>query len=288
MTARRAVRLCGIATNALLSFCHRFLFYCCCGCRAHAAASVLGDRIKIARGSSYGGGKTGSTPALSSSSSSSSSNTAEEINLSVQFLLNCGSEVAGSCHGGSSTGAFEFIHAHSKFIPYDTCQPYVACSSDSDEGFCPYVNTTCTLANVCRSCMPGVGCTAVTKFPNATVAEYGMYRREDFERASDGGDIDNNKDDVDIVFAIMAEIWMRGPVKASVDATMLVNYTGGVIWDEPKYHSDHHNHGISIVGWSYDPETSKQYWIVRNSWGTYWGEMGASIKSIRMVQQARA
>lgn len=197
--------------------------------QAHAAVSSLSDRINIARG---GEGR-------------------ETINLSVQFLLNCGADVAGSCHGGSSTGAFEFIQSIG-FIPFDTCQTYTACSSDSEEGFCPHLDTSCTPMNICKSCMPGMGCVALKQFPNATVAEYGRYEND--------------------VFAMMSEIWMRGPIKASVDATMLVNYTGGVMWDEPKYRSDHHNHGVSIVGWGYDDMKDKQYWIIRNSWGyVYFG-----------------
>ena len=208
----------------------------CGACWAHSAVSSLSDRIAISRARARAIGNDYDTMTT-------------EINLSVQFILNCGSEVAGSCHGGSATGAFQFIHDYG-FIPYDDCQSYIACSSDSQEGFCEHVDTSCSPLNTCRTCWPGQDCTAITRFPNATVAEWGVYK---------------NPNDI---FPILAEIYARGPVKASVDARPLVNYSGGVIWDAPEYRSTTHNHGVSLVGWDYDPEMDKSFWIVRNSWGS--------------------
>jgi cathepsin X len=130
---------------------------------------------------------------------------------------------------------------------------YIACSSDSNEGFCPYVDTTCNAINTCRTCsrdeVSGIGeCKQIDTFPNATVEEYGSISR-----------------DVD---SIMAEIFMRGPVQASVNGTVLKDYEGGII-DDKKYENMGHNHGVSIVGWGEGKQDSKkrQYWIVRNSWG---------------------
>lgn len=204
----------------------------CGSCWAHSALSSLADRINIARGAKK-----------------------DEINLSVQFLLNCGAEIAGSCHGGSASGAYDFIQQWG-YIPFDTCQPYIACSSDSIAGFCPHVDTSCSPMNICRTCTnpeKGGSCVAVHKFPNATVSEFGTYHND--------------------VHAIMAEIFARGPVKASVNAEPLEAYTGGIIYDSPELRNMTHNHGVSLVGWGWEQSTDTQYWIVRNSWGQYWGEL---------------
>jgi len=170
--------------------------------------------------------------------------------------------VAGSCHGGSATGTYEFIHTHSGFIPYDTCQQYLACSSDSDHGFCADIDTSCSPVNTCRTCTSFLAvldfkCEAIHQFPNATIAEYGTIKDHD-------------------IHAIKAEIFARGPVAADVNGYALHNYTGG-IYDDAEA-SKKTTHIVSIVGWgSYNNGTQQQqqqYWIVRNSWGQYWGEMG--------------
>mmetsp|Transcript_38710 Transcript_38710/g.81404 ORF Transcript_38710/g.81404 Transcript_38710/m.81404 type:complete len:358 (+) Transcript_38710:33-1106(+) len=207
----------------------------CGSCWAHAALSSLADRIKIARGCS-----------------------GVDINLSIQFILNCGGDIAGSCHGGSHTGAYQFIHEHGP-VPYDTCQPYIACSSESDEGFCKNVDTTCTAMNTCRTCSTftekGGDCRALDYYPNATIAEYGII---------------HDDDNAARVNKIKAEIHARGPVSASVNANPLDNYMGGIIDDDDASH--HTDHVVSIVGWGV--EDDKEFWIVRNSWGAYWGEQG--------------
>jgi cathepsin X len=198
--------------------------------------SSLADRIKIARNGQ-----------------------GQDINLSIQFLLNCGSD-AGSCHGGSAIRAYQFINDKG-YIPYDTCAPYLACSNDSTNGICPHVDTTCTPRNICLTCQhpqPGQDnggvCTPIgLSFPNATVAEYGNY------------DLNSG------LFAIQAEIFLRGPVKASVNAGPLLQYRGGIMLDSAITRNSTHNHGVSIVGWGHDATLNVPYWIVRNSWGEYWG-----------------
>jgi len=169
-------------------------------------------------------------------------------------------KVAGSCHGGSSTGTYEFIKQVG-FVPFDTCMPYLACSSESTEGFCSEIDTTCSPINTCRTCNTfssrGGTCTEIAIFPNATIKEYGTY----------------NIFSMNKVHKIKAEIFARGPVSAGVNAEPLVNYKGGVVQDNNFFHKLI-NHIVSIVGWDFDPTTGVEYWIVRNSWGQYWGENG--------------
>ena len=48
-------------------------------------------------------------------------------------------------------------------------------------------------------------------------------------------------------------------------------YTGGIFEDTTNCTSM--DHEISIAGYGTDPDHG-DYWIGRNSWGTYWGEKG--------------
>ncbi|KIZ04807.1 cathepsin X [Monoraphidium neglectum] len=34
------------------------------------------------------------------------------------------------------------------------------------------------------------------------------------------------------------------------------------------------DHDVEVVGWGVDDQSGLKYWLVRNSWGTYWGELG--------------
>ena len=100
----------------------------CGSCWAHGALSSLADRIKIARGGQ-----------------------GTDINLAIQFILNCGTEMAGSCHGGYHTQTYEFIQ-QTGYVPYDTCMPYIACSDESTDGICPYVDSKCSAITTCKTC----------------------------------------------------------------------------------------------------------------------------------------
>ena len=199
-------------------------------------ASSLADRIKIAK---QGQGV--------------------DVGVSIQFILNCGARIAGSCHGGSELGAAAFIKK-TGFIPFDTCLQYEACSAESTEdaykpgsGCSARTDYKCTPMNTCRTCSTfaasGGKCRALSYFPNATVAEYGSAIGEK---------------------AMMAEIYARGPIACGINADPLDEYTGGILESDA---STGVNHAVAAVGWGVTAKGQK-YWIVRNSWGETWGEMG--------------
>jgi cathepsin X len=202
----------------------------CGSCWAHGAVSALADRIKIERKAE-----------------------GIDINPSVQHILNCGN--VGSCHGGSIDGVYQWLAKISKEgsgISYDTANPYLACSSESTEGFCKHVDTTCTPLNVARTCgsfdQEGGSCSGLSTYPNATISDYGSISGKE---------------------AMQKEIFSRGPIACGIDATTLLNFESGIAKDA----GDEVDHVVSVVGWGKDP-TEGFYWQVRNSWGEYWGEMG--------------
>eukprot|EP01083_Nonionella_stella_P243494 848396_1 len=183
----------------------------CGSCWATATASAMADRVKIARKCQ-----------------------GDDINLSIQYILNCGDDMAGSCHGGSSTGAYQFMSEHE--IPFDTAMPYIACSSESKEGFCAHVDTTCTAINSARTCGTfkdkGGTCEPLPSFPNVTIAEWGTIQEED---------------PIKRVHKIKSEVFARGPVSASINAIPLKDFPGGKPFDDETAVGEP-DHVVSIIG----------------------------------------
>lgn len=162
-----------------------------------------------------------------------------EVVLSPQVVLNCDLEDSG-CHGGDQLNAFRYIHDHG--VPDEGCQRYEATGHDT--------GNLCRPIDVCQNCLPDKGCFAQPKYQKYYVSEYGTTLGEE---------------------QMKAEIFARGPIACSVAVTdEFEAYTGGIFDD--KTNTTATDHAISVVGWG--EENNVPYWVVRNSWGTFWGENG--------------
>jgi len=156
--------------------------------------------------------------------------------LSVQNVIDCGN--AGGCGGGDHLSVYRY--AHDAGLVDETCNNYQA------------KNQECSSFNSCGTCSPE-NCVIIQNPQRYKVGDYGRIP-------------ENN------VNAIKTEIYSRGPISCGIDATAgLDAFQGGHVYEE---HLDHPviNHIISLVGWGQFNGTD--YWIIRNSWGTPWGEDG--------------
>jgi cathepsin X len=165
-----------------------------------------------------------------------------DIMISPQVLLSCSMENDG-CHGGYGYSAYHWIYKNE--ITDDTCSPYRA--RGHDNGF------KCSNTTMCKDCPGGAGgdCFVPDKYRVYNIEGLGTVSGEE---------------------AMKQEIFQRGPIVCgiSVPNDLFKNYTGGIYEDQ----SGDMNivHDISVVG--YGVEDGVKYWLVRNSWGTFWGESG--------------
>ncbi|CAB3372230.1 Hypothetical predicted protein [Cloeon dipterum] len=90
--------------------------------------------------------------------------------------------------------------------------------------------------------------------------------------ATDFGLVDIQEGDEDKLKEAVATI---GPVSVAIDAgtNSFMFYSEGVYY-EPECSQDYLDHGVLAVGYGTDEKTGMDYWIVKNSWGTSWGEKG--------------
>jgi len=169
------------------------------------------------------------------------------VDLAPQVLLDCDSQDNG-CHGGDYYTAFEYVHSQN--ITDETCAIYAAEGHDTGR--------TCTSSSVCKTCSPSGGCAPVPKgqYVEVGVSEYGYCNGE---------------------AKMMAEIYARGPISVGIAVTSALEAwklpaAKGVFVD--KTGATQIEHAVAVTGWGVEASTGQKYWIVRNSWGTFWGDHG--------------
>eukprot|EP01054_Gregarina_sp_Poly1_P004033 Gregarina_sp_Poly_1__4032@NODE_221_length_11248_cov_177_758072_g195_i0_p5_GENE_NODE_221_length_11248_cov_177_758072_g195_i0NODE_221_length_11248_cov_177_758072_g195_i0_p5_ORF_typecomplete_len316_score21_15Peptidase_C1/PF00112_23/3_3e29Peptidase_C1_2/PF03051_15/0_00062_NODE_221_length_11248_cov_177_758072_g195_i01015611103 len=181
--------------------------------------------------------------------------------VSTQYPLNCLTK-AGTCEGGSDLILYSELHKEG--APDDTCESYVA------------EDKKCSKKNRCRNCFgpPGKGkCFPQESYHKYKAKDFGFMKNDDIPNTEPGRlSMHHNKESPNLhrmIQSMKTEIFNRGPISCVVDADPMFNYTAGDIIDRA---GDEINHVISIAGWG--KEDGTEYWIGRNSWGTYWGDQG--------------
>jgi len=82
------------------------------------------------------------------------------------------------------------------------------------------------------------------------------------------GDVPSASED-DLLTAVAV-----GPVSVAIEADQqsFQFYSGGVYSDSGC--GQNLDHGVLVVGYGTDDQSGEDYWIVKNSWGSSWGEQG--------------
>lgn len=175
-----------------------------------------------------------------------------DVRLGRQSIVNCVPSADGDgsfpgCNGGAPPMIHDYMYKNR--VPDETCMPYQA------------KNMGCSADTVCRNCAnDGKPCFAVDNFVGYGLSSYGYVSGEK---------------------AMMKEIFARGPIACSfaTDDPFMYNYSENVVRHEGVYVTRQHktaadiDHIMEVAGWG-ETASGTKYWVVRNSWGTYWGEAG--------------
>ncbi|NWX92909.1 CATL protein, partial [Nothoprocta pentlandii] len=162
--------------------------------------------------------------------------------LSQQVLIDCSWGFGNlACDGGEEWRAYEWIKKHGGIASTESYGPYLGQPLSLQNGYCHYNQSELV----------------------APVASYVNVEPGD-------------------AAALKAALLKHGPVAVNIDAShkSFAFYASGV-YEEPRCGNEtaQLDHAVLAVG--YGELHGKGYWLVKNSWSTYWGNDGYILMAMK-------
>lgn len=167
------------------------------------------------------------------------------VDLSVQQLIGC-NELSSGCDGGYLLSTWRYLKENG--VVTEDCYKY------------SILTKVFGFTGTCRLNWYGSYCPSNRSADPFFFKSLGAYQ------------LDSNEN------TIMAEIYMYGPAEAGFQVyTDFMHYKSGIYRHVYGRHIG--GHAVKIVGWG--EEDSVKYWLVANSWGSRWGNMGGYFMILR-------
>eukprot|EP00727_Mastigamoeba_balamuthi_P009603 m51a1_g5265 putative cysteine proteinase rd19a (341) ;mRNA; r:121031-122363 len=154
-------------------------------------------------------------------------------------------------------------------------------ATGATEHFAPQMLVDCRLGGSCNGGYPATALNYLTKYSKngggaMRESDYPYTARDGQCRYSASRAVGKISSFFSVAFneakgGVDASLIKYGPLAICLDASTLDSYQGGIVPDSNGCRQGV-NHAVLLTGWG--TQNGQKYWIVKNSWGTGWGEQG--------------